>query len=231
MRSLLSMRWRDLLFAHWSVAPETVEQAVPDRLSVDTYDGEAYLGVVPFVMSDIRPRGAPIGLGFNELNLRTYVTVEGEPGVYFFNLDADDRIGVRLARSLFKLPYYRAAMTVETEGRGESRKLTFRSRRTTAGVAPARFDADYGPSGAFSEPTSKSIEEFLTERYRFYAATDGGRIYYGDIGHDPWRLAPAWAEFRDNTLFRASEFEHPGSEPLLHFAAPIDVTAGRIHRI
>ena len=231
MTSLLSMRWRDLLFAHWQVAPETVERALPDRLSVDTYGGEAYLGVVPFVMSDIRPRAAPIGLGFNELNLRTYVTVDGEPGVYFFNLDADDRIGVRLARSLFRLPYYRAVMTVETECEGRSRTVSFRSRRTTAGVAPARFDADYGPTGEFSEPDPGSIEAFLTERYRFYAATDGGRIYYGDIEHDPWRLAPAWADVRDNTLFRANGFEHPGGDPLLHFAAPIDVTAGRIHRV
>ena len=100
MADLLSMTWRDLLFAHWPVAAETVARRLPAGLSVDTHDGDAYLGVVPFVMADIGPRGLPLGLSFGELNLRTYVTVDGDPGVYFFNLDADDRVGVRIARSV-----------------------------------------------------------------------------------------------------------------------------------
>jgi uncharacterized protein YqjF (DUF2071 family) len=230
MRSLLSMRWRDLLFAHWPVDPETIERALPEGLSVDTYDGDAYLGVVPFVMADIRPRGSPVGLSFAELNLRTYVTTDGRPGVYFFNLDADDRVGVRLARSLFRLPYYRASMTVGTRGEGRSREVAFRSRRLTRDAPSARFGATYGSEGTFSEPESGSIEAFLTERYRFYAADDSGRLYRGDIDHEPWRLAPAWGRFRTNTLFRASGFDRPEGEPILHAAAPIDVTAGRLRR-
>ena len=231
MRSLLSMRWRDLLFAHWPVDPETIERTLPEGLSVDTYDGDAYLGVVPFVMDDIRPRGSPVGLSFAELNLRTYVAADGHPGVYFFNLDADDRVGVRLARSLFRLPYYRASMTVGTRGEGRDREVTFRSRRLTKDVPSARFGATYGPEGAFSGPEPGSLEAFLTERYRFYTADEGGRLYRGDIDHDPWRLAPAWARVRANTLFRANGFDHPEGDPVLHAAAPIDVTAGRIRRI
>lgn len=231
MRSLLSMRWRDLLFAHWPVDPETIERALPKGLSVDTYGGDAYLGVVPFVMDDIRPRGSPVGLSFGELNLRTYVTVGGRPGVYFFNLDADDRVGVRLARSLFRLPYYRASMTVGTHGEGRSREVTFRSRRLTRDAPSARFGATYGPEGAFSEPEPGSLEAFLTERYRFYTADDGGRLYRGDVEHEPWRLAPASARFRANTLFRANGFDHPTGDPVLHTATPIDVTAGRIRRV
>lgn len=231
MYSLLSMRWQDLLFAHWPVDPETVAQALPDGLSVDTYNGDAYLGVVPFVMSDIRPRGSPVGLGFGELNLRTYVRAEGSPGVYFFNLDADDRIGVRLARSIFRLPYYRAAMDIGTDCEGEDRTVVFRSRRLSRNAKPARFEGRYGPEGTFSEPKPGSREAFLTERYRFYTADDRGRIYYGDIEHEPWRLAPAWAEITENTLFDANGFERPDGEPTLRFAAPIDVTAGRIRRL
>ena len=231
MRSLLSMRWRDLLFAHWPVDPETVGQALPEGLSVDTYGGDAYLGVVPFVMADIRPRGSPVGLSFAELNLRTYVTAEDRPGVYFFNLDADDRIGVRLARSLFRLPYYRASMSVGTRGEGRSREVRFRSRRLTTDAPSARFGATYGPDGTFSEPEPGSIEAFLTERYRFYTADDDGRLYSGDIEHEPWRLAPAWADVRANTLFRANGFDRPEGEPILHAAAPIDVTAGRLRRV
>jgi len=231
MRPLLSMRWRDLLFAHWRVDPETVAPKLPEGVSVDTYDGDAYLGVVPFVMADIRPRGSPIGLEFGELNLRTYVTVDGAPGVYFFNLDANDRIGVRIARSLFRLPYYRATVRIETRGDGTTRSVSFSSRRRTKRAPPARFQSRYGPDGDFSESDPGSLEAFLTERYRFYTADDRGRIYYGDIEHQPWLLAPAWAEIEDESLFQANGFDRPTTEPTFHFAAPIDVTADRIRRL
>jgi uncharacterized protein YqjF (DUF2071 family) len=230
MRALLSMRWRDLLFAHWPVDPSTVDAHLPDGVAVDTYGGDAYLGVVPFVMDDIRLRGAPVGLEFGELNLRTYVTVDGTPGVYFFNLDANDRIGVKLARTLFRLPYYRAEMTIETTGEGTNREVAFRSRRRTPSASTARFDGRYGPDGDFTTPEQGSLAEFLTERYRFYTTDDSGRVYYGDIDHDPWLLAEAHADIEGNTLFSANGFEHPGGEPILHFAAPIDVTADRIRR-
>jgi len=231
MLSLLSMTWRDLLFAHWAVDPETVARRLPEGVAVDTYEGDAYLGIVPFVMEDLRVRGSPFGLDFGELNLRTYVTVDGEPGVYFFNLDANDRLGVGVARRLFRLPYYRAAMDVETTGEGTDRRVTFESRRRTPGAAPARFDATYGPDGAFSESDPGSLAAFLTERYRFYTTDDGGRVYYGDVDHEPWSLAPAWADVRDETLFRANQFEPPSGDPLLHFAEPLPVTAGRLGRL
>jgi uncharacterized protein YqjF (DUF2071 family) len=224
------MRWRDLLFAHWSVRPETVEAELPEGVAVDTYEGDAYLGVVPFVMADIRPRGVPFGLSFGELNLRTYVTVDGEPGVYFFNLDANDRLGVRMARRLFRLPYYRAEMDVEAAGRGADRRVEFRSRRRTPDAPAVRFDASYRPTGEYATPDAGTLPAFLTERYRFYAASDGGQLYYGEIDHEPWSLAPAAASFRSNTLFGANGFEPPAGDPTLHVAAPVDVTAGRLRR-
>ena len=227
---LLSMTWRDLLFAHWPVAPEVIAARLPESVAVDTHDGDAYLGVVPFVMADIGPRGLPVGLSFGELNLRTYVTVDGDPGVYFFNLDADDRVGVRVARSVFQLPYYRAEMNVRTQGSGRDREVRFRSRRTSADAPPAAFEATYGPDGSFSTPDPGSEAAFLTERYRFYTTDDDGRVYHGDIGHEPWSLAPGRAEIRENGLFEANGFEEPAGEPLLQFAAPIAVTAGRIRR-
>lgn len=230
MRAFLSMRWRDLLFAHWRVEPDIVARRLPNGVAVDTYRDDAYLGVVPFVMADIRLKGVPIGLSFGELNLRTYVTVDGMPGVYFFNLDANDRLGVGIARSLFRLPYYRATMDIETQGSGTDRIVSFRSRRRTPDAPPAGFDGRYGPDGEFVTPERDSLEAFLTERYRFYTANGRERLYYGDIDHDPWRLAPAWAEIEDNGLFRANGFEEPDGEPLLYFGGAIDVRADRIRR-
>lgn len=224
--ALLSMVWRDALFAHWPVASDRIAETLPERLSVDTYDGQAYLGVVPFVMDDISPRGVPVGLSFGELNLRTYVVGEdGTPGIYFYNLDADDRIGVFLARSLFRLPYYRAEIDVTREGR----RVHFRSRRVGDG-ASAAFDATYGPDGPRFEAEPGSLPAFLTERYRFY--TEGERaLFYGDIDHPPWPLAEATADIRENDLFHVNGFTDPVGPPLLYYSPRVDVTAGRIHRV
>lgn len=226
-RSLLAMRWADVLFAHWPVDPGLVAATLPDGLAVDTYDGDAYLGVVGFRMESIRPRGAPIGRSFPELNLRTYVRGDDGGGVYFYNLDADDRIGVLLARGLFRLPYYRAAMRVEDRGDGA---LRFRSRRTHRGASSARFDATYRPTGETEPVTPGSLDAFLTERYRFYTESDGGRLYRGEIDHPRWELCDATLTIRENTLFEANGFDRPDGEPLVHYSPGSDVTAGRLRR-
>ncbi|WP_299330480.1 YqjF family protein [Haloplanus sp.] len=226
-RSLLSMRWEDVLFAHWAVDPAVVAVTLPDGLTVDTYDGDAYLGVVGFRMRSIRPRGLPVGLSFPELNLRTYVRSDDGPGVYFYNLDAPDRIGVALARGLFKLPYYRAEMDVDDTAEG----VRFRSRRTHSGVLPARFDATYRPTTTATTADPGSLDSFLTERYRFYTESDGGRCYRGEIKHPPWELSDATLTTRENTLFEANGFDRPTGDPRLRYAAAVDVTAGRIRRV
>jgi len=226
MRRLLSMQWRNVLFSHWPVPVKRVAESLPPGMTVDTYDGSAWLGVVPFRMEDIRPRGAPIGRRFHELNLRTYVTVDDTPGVYFYNLDADDRLGVSIARRFFRLPYYRAQMTVHHD----SSRTCFQSVRTHDGVPDVQFRATYEPTGLSETARPGSTAEFLTERYRFYVASDDDRIYFADIDHDPWVLQPATVEFERNDLFVANGFDQPDSERLVHFSPGVDVTAGRLHR-
>ena len=233
-RRWLEMTWRDGLFLHWAVAPETIAETLPDGLSVATYDDKAYLGVVAFVMDDIRPRGAPFGLSFPELNLRTYVEGPNGPGVYFYTLDADDRLGVSAARRLFALPYYRAAMEVSRGGQTEgcdpnTDRVRFTSRRIHSGVPPASFDASYEPTGESFTAESGSLDAFLVENYRFYA--DGNRLYCGEISHDPWRLRETDVDVRANTLFEANGFNHPDEEPLVRYAEPLDVSADRIRRV
>jgi uncharacterized protein YqjF (DUF2071 family) len=227
MRSLLSMRWADVLFAHWPVAPTVVAPTLPAGLDVDTYEGDAYLGIVGFRMASIRPRGVPLGRSFPELNLRTYVRSRDGPGVYFYNLDADDRLGVALARRLFELPYYRAEMHAEDRGTG----VRLRSRRTHPDVASARFEATYRPTGPTEPATPGSLAAFLTERYRFYTESDGGRLYRGAIEHPPWELSDATLSVRSNTLFEANGFDRPAGDPLVHYSPGSDVTAGRIRAV
>jgi len=225
-RRLVEMRWLDALFAHWRVDPATVDRRLPSPLSAATHDGDAYLGVVAFEMEDIRPRGAPFGFTFPELNLRTYVTDGDTRGIYFFNLDADDPFSVGVARLLFRLPYYRASMDVTRDGD----RVTVRSSRAHRGAAPAEFDATYGPAGGTRRVEPGSLESFLVENYRFY--TDGrGGVYYGDVAHEPWPLAPADCEVRTNGLFEANGFAEPDGGPLLHYSPGVDVTADRIRRL
>ncbi|WP_363465684.1 YqjF family protein [Halogeometricum borinquense] len=254
--ALVQMRWRDALFAHWETDPETVAGRLPPGVEVATYDGHAWIGVVAFVMEDIRPCGVPFGLSFPELNLRTYVTRsvddaerseddtersgdgaevsstghrtqsgDSARAVYFFNLDADDRLGVALARLLYSLPYYRADMRVRS---GADESIEFASQRTHWNAPPAHFDATYEPVGDDFTPEPGTLEHFFVENYRFY--TVGRRLYYGDISHPPWPLYEANAEIRSNTLFSANGFETPTDEPVIHYSPGIEVTAGRIHR-
>jgi hypothetical protein len=225
---LVEMRWRDALFAHWPTDPAVVGARVPEELDVATYDGRAWLGVVGFVMDDIRPRGFPVGLSFPEVNLRTYVRRPGDEthSVYFFNLDADDRLGVPVARRLFALPYYRAEMRVRTDDDGS---VTLVSHRVHRGAPRADVDVTYRPVGEASVPESESLEHFLTENYRFY--TKGKSLYAGDIAHPPWSLREATVSFRTNTLFAANGFEEPAGAPVAHYSPGSDVTAGRIRKV
>ncbi|NIC00063.1 DUF2071 domain-containing protein [Halobacterium sp. R2-5] len=222
---VVSMEWRDVLVASWPVDPDVIATRLPAGLDVDTFDGRAWLSVVPFVMGDVRPFGVPASIGrtFGELNLRTYVTGDAGHGVFFFNLDANDRLGVALARLLFRLPYYRAEMRVER--RGDT--LDFRSHRTHSGVSDLDFDATYRPVGEPEEPAPGTFEEFLVERYRFYAA-GSSRVFRGEVSHDPWRVAHADATFRTNDLFAANGFEHPNSVPHLLYSPGVDVTAEQV---
>jgi uncharacterized protein YqjF (DUF2071 family) len=183
---------------------------------------------VPFRMAAVRPYGLPasVGVTFAELNLRTYVTHDGEPGIYFFNLDANDRLGVALARTLFKLPYYRASMQVERTGDS----VEFESERTHRGAADLEFDASYGPVGPTSQADPGTLEAFLLERYCFYAAGRNS-LYRGDVDHDPWPLAHAEATFRTNDLFAANDFDQPETTPHLLYSPGVDVTADRIRRV
>lgn len=220
--NVLSMGWEHLLFAHWDVEPSVVGDALPAGVEPDTYDGRAYLGVVSFVMNDIRPRFTPraLGLTFGEVNLRTYVRANGDEGIYFFSLDADDVLGVTGARTLYSLPYYRASMSVDTED-----TVRFRSSRNHRGAPPAQFDATYEPTGGGFFAEKDSLEEFLTERYCFFVSGSSGKVYRGDVEHEPWKLQDADVEIRKNTLFEANGFETPDGEPHILYSEGVGVRA------
>jgi len=221
---IVSQRWQDLLFAHWRVPAEALAARLPPGLALQTFDGSAWLAVVPFRMFGVRGRGLPRVPGlssFDELNVRTYVERDGRPGVWFFSLDAAQPLAVRAARTAFHLPYLDADMACLPEGEG----LRYRSVRTHRGEAPARFEGTYGPVGEVFAARPGSLEHWLTERYCLYAADAANRLYRAEVHHRPWPLQPAWAEIRENTLAAALGLDLGRPPDSLLFSRDIGVVA------
>ena len=224
------MQWRDLLFAHWPVPVETLAALLPrssPALEIDTFEGRAWLGIVPFSMRGIHLRGWPPVPGasaFPELNVRTYVTCNGRPGVWFFSLDAANRIAVRVARRTFHLPYFDADMTVTPHGDG----VAYASWRTHRDGGTAELVARYEPMGPVFRSAPGSLEHWLTERYRLFAANASGRMRRCEVSHVPWPLQSARAEFSSLNMSRWMGLELPDEPPHLLFARRLDVRASTL---
>ncbi len=210
--------WHDLLFAHWPLPHSVTRPLVPTQLTLDTFDAQCWVGVAPFHMSGIRGRGLPPlpGLSrFPELNVRTYVTYGGKPGVYFFSLDAANLPAIWAARRFYHLPYFHAAMSVE---RREGAVL-YSSRRSRSS---AEFRARYRCASEVRRTSPGSLEHWLTERYCLYT-THRGQVYRGEIHHQPWPLQDAEAEFETNTVAASAGISLPDIKPVSHFARRLDV--------
>ena len=223
----MSMRWCDLLFAHWRADADILRRWLPAGLELDLFEGHAYVGVVPFRMEGVAPRGLPEIPGlhaFPELNLRTYVTVGGKPGVWFFSLDAGQKLAVRVARGLFHLPYFDARMVVEQVGD----RVGFSSVRANRSAA---FKGAYRAVGPTYRSKPGTLESWLTERYCLYAADRAGLIYRGNIAHEPWPLQRAEAEIRVNTLGDQWGIAMEGVPEMLHFVRELTVRAWLLERV
>ncbi len=216
---LMRQTWRNLLFAHWPLAPSIVRPLIPEMLQLDLRDGQAWIAVTPFRITGLRLRGAPPILGtsnFLELNVRTYVRYQERPGVFFFSLDAASLMAVMSARASYHLPYYHAKMIQKQIAAG----FEYASRRR--GRKKAELVAHYVPVTDVQQPRPGSLEQWLVERYCLYAPYQG-RLYRADIHHVPWPLQEARAEFEVNTMTEAAGIELPRLNPVCHFAREIDV--------
>jgi uncharacterized protein YqjF (DUF2071 family) len=217
----MGQSWENLLFAHWRVAAEDLRRLVPPELPLDLIEGSAWVGVTPFEVRGLRPRGVPpppVLSHFPELNVRTYVTLDRRPGIYFFSLDAASGPAVAVARRLYRLPYFRARMRV-TEARGW---LRYASERTDRVGPPAAFAARYRPTGEVFRPSPGTLAHALTERYCLYTLDSRRQVRRADIHHPPWPLQTAEAEIERNTMAAGLPVAL-ADPPLLHFARRQDV--------
>jgi uncharacterized protein len=215
---LMKQVWHDLLFAHWPVPLAALRALVPEQLSLDTFAGQSWVGVVPFRMSGIRRRGLPPVPGlsrFPELNVRSYVTHQGKAGVYFFSLDAANLAAVGAARAFYHLPYFHAAMSSQASD-GAIHYFSRRYRRA------AEFRGSYRPASEVRLRENGTLEHWLSERYCLYTVHKN-QIYRGDIHHPQWPLQDAEAEFESNSVAAAAGISLPDTRPLLHFARRLEV--------
>lgn len=224
-------RWSRLLFAHYPVAKEVVRALLPSGLPIDTFDDSAWLTITPFHLSHLRFRGLPTLPGFSEfpeLNVRTYVVLDGKPGVYFFSLDAGRAFAVWGARAFYHLPYFHAAMTLREKAGGA---IEYHCRRIDARAGAAELIAEYRSTGEATMSEPGSPDHWLTERYCLYAADRHRRVYRADIHHRPWSLRPAELEIRRNTMADAAGIPIPPRAERLAFSDSLDVLVWRPKRV
>ena len=231
-RAVMRQDWHRLLFLHWEVPDDSLRALLPPGLELDLFEGRAFVGLVPFSMTGVRPVGLPAFpplSNFHETNVRTYVHVAGrDPGVWFFSLDAANRIAVWLARTWFHLPYYHARMSL-TEREGARPILTYTSCRAE-GPGSARTAIQATPTGPARAATLGTLDHFLAERYLLYAEHQG-RIYRGQVHHSPYPLQPAEALAIDETLLAANGIARPEATPLAHFASGVRVEVFPLERV
>jgi hypothetical protein len=220
---IMRQRWRHLGFLHWAVDPVALAALLPPALQLDTWQGRAFVGVVPFTIRGTRPPflpPIPWLSDFHELNLRTYVHRRGrDPGVWFFSLDAASRLAVWGARAAYKLPYFHASIALQ---QSEDGGISFSGRRTTDGGGP-RFACSYQPTSAAAEVAVGTQDFFLMERYLLYS-WDGARLRSARVWHQPYRVADARVTELSQDLTAAASIDvEPDDPPISHYAEEVDV--------
>ena len=223
--------WIDLTFLHWRVPVATLRPLIPAALEVDTFDGDAFIGVVPFTMTGVRPLWAPAVPGisnFHETNVRTYVHHRGgDPGVWFFSLEAASRIAVTIARTFWHLPYHHAEMTLKKGPEG----IRYTSTRRSPPPLPAVCNVTCRPLSAPTHAVPGTLEHFLAERYLLYADAGDGALRRGAVHHVPYPLQTAEVSAWEESLVAAAGMERPPGEPIAHYASRVDVEIFALERL
>ena len=218
---VMHQKWGKLLFMHWRIDADFLRPLIPAELEIDTFDGSAWIGIIPFTMWDIRafPPYVPRVPGLNamhELNVRTYVHLNGTPGVWFFSLDCNNAAAVLGARTFYYLPYYNAEITLEQS----NSNISYSLKRTDERVA--NFEASWNIGAPLPTTEEDSLEFFLTERYCLFSEHKGN-LYQSRIHHPSWPLQTATLDAHSSTMIDVLNLPEPSDAPLLHYAEAIAV--------
>lgn len=210
---VMYQEWKDLLFLHWEMEAEQIEEGLPEGLWVDQHEGKCFVGIVPFFMRGIRPRFCPAVPGisnFLELNVRTYVhDQEGRPGVWFYSLDANQTLAVKLARRFFHLPYFRADMGA----RLDSELIEYSCRRRGEPDVPSVFR--YTGKEPTAQPEPGSLDFFLLERYLLFAFDERReQLYCGQVHHSPYPVQEVEVDAFSTVAMTQAGFDVGENDPI-----------------
>ena len=225
----MHQNWGKLLFIHWPIDEKLLRPLIPAQLTIDSYDGSGWIGVIPFTMWGIRASFLPPipGTGaFHELNVRTYVTLNGVPGVWFFSLDAANKLAVWAARKFYNLPYFNARMSLDQIGES----IHYSSTRQDTRGATAELKATWAIGECLPRSSPGSIEFFLTERYCLYSERHN-KLYRAQIHHQPWPLQAAKLNSFSSTMIESLGLPTPPGEPLLHYAEELSVDIWPLRKV
>lgn len=225
--------WNHLGFFHWEIPASHIQKHIPPQLTVDTYQGKAYVSLIPFRATGTRPSllpAVPFFSDFDELNLRTYVHLNGhEPGVWFFSLDASSVAAVAAARTGYKLPFFHADIQmVVSDDRLPT--VTFRSRRITEASTNAHCNVTYAPDEIATIAKPESLEFFLVERYVLYTADNGG-VYRARVHHEPYRIHSATVSELKETVLLSSGIKRSEARPIAHYARMVDISIYPLEKV
>jgi uncharacterized protein YqjF (DUF2071 family) len=226
---IMHQKWGKLLFMHWPIDVKLLRPLMPRALEIDSFDGSAWIGVIPFTMWGIRASFLPPIPGtsaFHELNVRTYVTINGVPGVWFFSLDAANKLAVWGARKFYYLPYFNAQMSLDQT----DNTIHYSSTRKDSRGAPAELKTTWSIGGGLPPSSPGSIEFFLTERYCLYSEHHR-KIYRSQIHHQPWPLQKAELISLNSSMIECHGLPTPKSDPLLHYAEELSVDIWPLKKI
>lgn len=225
---IMHQNWGKLLFMHWPIKAEALRPLIPERLTIDTFEGEAWIAIAPFTMWGVRPvftPPVPFLSELHETNVRTYVHLDGVPGVWFFSLDANSSLAVMGARTLFHLPYFNAEIELEEE----DGVIDYALSRTDK--PHAELEANWTIGAALPESEPGSLAFFLTERYCLYAVDSREQLYRSRIHHPPWPLQEAELNSLRSTMIESHELPTPAGDPLLHYAEALAVDIWPLEKV
>jgi hypothetical protein len=210
----LLQRWSHMLFLHWTFPVDVIQQTLPPGLYVDAWEDQAWVAMVPFFMHDVHPRGFPTlprVSDFLELNMRTYVhDAEGNPAVWFYTLEANQRLAVEVARRFYHLPYHYAGMGAFLEEREQ--RVSYLHRRPEETLS-RRIIYGPEPKAEYRRAAEGSLEYFLLERYQFFSRNEDGKFFSGRVHHEPYEFTEARVARCDSGLFSLVNLPEPQTAP------------------